>query len=99
MRALQGGAAAARLGNRPGRGLDLGAVAEGFALRHLLALVGRDPLEDVAHAPARLTSLSRAVRARPSSITWPASSTPSRRVSTFSPTRKAAAAFSSTMSR
>jgi len=99
VRAFQSGAEAARGGGFARGGLQHGQRPRRLALGDLLALVGRDPVEDVAHAPARLTSLSRAPWARPSSITAPARSTPSRRVSTVSPTRKAAAAFSRTMSR
>ena len=102
--ALQGGAEAARGRGGCGRRPRCRPASGRPCARHLLALVGGDRLEDVGHAAASSslvmrTSASRAAWARPSSMTAAASSTPSRRVSTLSPTRKAAAAFSSTMSR
>ena len=100
MAALQRGLeAAGRVGGLRG-GFHLGRRPHGLSRGDLLAFVGGDLRENVGHAAFVMAiSWSSAVRARPSSTTAPASSTPSRRVSTASPTRKAAAAFSSTMSR
>src|SRR5262249_17996408 len=88
------GAKAARRAGRLRARLDLGQAAIGLPDGDFFALVGGDAGEDVAaHLPAMLTNLSSAPWARPSSITRPASATPSRSVSAFSPTRNAAAAF------
>src|SRR5690606_25667208 len=103
----QGGAETARgrglAGTRFDRVLRYGGLAGG----DILALVGGDAVQNVAHQASSSsigawetrTSSARAGAARPSSMTAAAISAPDFRSSARSATTRAAAAVSSTMSR
>src|SRR5690606_28346588 len=103
----RGGAGAAR-----GRGLlrarlDRGLPDSGLAGGDILALVGGDAVQNVAHQASSSsigawetrTSSAKAAAARPSSMTAAAISAPDFRSSARPATTRAAAAFSRTMSR